>query len=153
VQTGQGSATTPVDEGVVVSGVPITASDDSGSFHVHPTFALGEPKSPGVYLLTLEMTAPSLGLPASEPIFIVFNQQSDPALVAAAVAYVEDVLVSPVVPGCVGDLDGDGVIDANDLGILLSAFGVSAAGDVDGDGVTDANDLGTLLAVFGGICD
>lgn len=153
VQTGQGAVTTPVDEGVVVAGVPITASDSSGSFHVHPTFALGEPKSAGVYLLALEMTTPTLSLAASEPIYIVFNQQSDQGLVDAAVAYVEDVLVTPIEPGCVGDLNEDGVVDTSDLGILLGAFGATGAGDLDGDGITNTVDLGILLGAFGVACE
>jgi hypothetical protein len=52
-------------------------------------------------------------------------------------------------------LDGNGVVDAEDLGVLLSSFGLSGggvAGDVDGNGVVDADDLGALLGVFGEVC-
>ncbi len=58
---------------------------------------------------------------------------------ATAGAYVPS---SPAVPG---DLDGDGVVNSSDLGVLLSAWG-SAAGDLNGDGMTDSADLGVLLA-------
>jgi agmatine deiminase len=56
-------------------------------------------------------------------------------------------------PACPGDFNGDGVIDAADLGTLLSAFGTaSAAADINGDGIVDAADLGLLLGVFGTAC-
>ena len=58
--------------------------------------------------------------------------------------------------GCPADLNGDGVIDLADLGILLADFGCPqpgpCAGDVDGDGDTDLADLGILLSVFGQPC-
>lgn len=53
----------------------------------------------------------------------------------------------------VGDLDGSGTVDADDLGILLGAFGLTGEGDLTGDGITDADDLGILLSVFGYTCD
>ena len=59
------------------------------------------------------------------------------------------------IAGCRGDLNGDGVVDLADLGILLADFdctGGNCAGDVDGDGDTDLADLGILLAEFGNIC-
>jgi hypothetical protein len=55
--------------------------------------------------------------------------------------------------GCVGDLNGDGVVDLADLGILLADFGCvppgPCVGDLTGDGRTDLADLGILLADFG----
>lgn len=46
------------------------------------------------------------------------------------------------------DLDGDGVVGASDLTILLAAWGVcdGCATDIDGDGVVDGTDLTMLLA-------
>lgn len=50
------------------------------------------------------------------------------------------------------DLNGDGVIDAADLGVLLAAWGTSGEpsgqSDLDGNGIVDAADLGLLLAAF-----
>lgn len=56
--------------------------------------------------------------------------------------------VPPTLP-CPADLDGDGEVGLDDLGIVLAAFGVSPSGDIDGDGETDLGDLGILLANFG----
>lgn len=49
---------------------------------------------------------------------------------------------------CPADLDHDGVVDAVDLAMLLTAWGTPDA-DLDGDGTTDATDLVILLAAWG----
>ena len=43
-----------------------------------------------------------------------------------------------------GDLNGDGVVNASDMAIMLNAWG-SAAADLNGDGTTDSQDLAILL--------
>jgi hypothetical protein len=48
-------------------------------------------------------------------------------------------------PPLPGDLNGDGVVDGADLGILLTGWGGSGAADLNGDGVVDGADLGILL--------
>lgn len=57
----------------------------------------------------------------------------------------------PVIPG---DLNGDGLVDAEDLFILLAAWGACAdpddcPADLDGNGEVDAEDLFILLANWG----
>jgi hypothetical protein len=67
-------------------------------------------------------------------------------------AGVDEVLVSVLecVGGLVGDLNGDGVVDTADLGILIAAFGSSdPIADINGDGTVDTADLGILIAAFG----
>ena len=63
------------------------------------------------------------------------------------------VIAEPVGPICLGDINGDGVVDLTDLGVLLADFGCvppgPCDGDLDGDGNTDLTDLGILLADFG----
>jgi len=49
---------------------------------------------------------------------------------------------------CPQDLNGDGVVDTADLGILLGSFGMSGIGDLNLDGVIDTADLGLLIAGF-----
>lgn len=53
--------------------------------------------------------------------------------------------------GVLGDLNGDGIVDGADLGVLLSAWGAcpSCAADLNGDGVVDGADLGLLLSNWG----
>ncbi|HMN96946.1 MAG TPA: PKD domain-containing protein [Phycisphaerales bacterium] len=52
---------------------------------------------------------------------------------------------------CYGDLDGDGYVDAADLGVLLAAWGFcdGCPADLDGSGSVDAADLGILLGAWG----
>jgi hypothetical protein len=56
----------------------------------------------------------------------------------------------------VGDLNDDGAVDGNDLGILLAAWGPVPAGDataqacdLNRDGTVDGVDLGMLLSAWG----
>ena len=60
-------------------------------------------------------------------------------------------LAAPASAQCVGDLNGDGVIDGADLGVQLSAWGpcTGCAADINGSGVVDGVDLGLLLAAWG----
>lgn len=53
---------------------------------------------------------------------------------------------------CFGDLNGDGVVGAADLSIVLSGWQSgpgTTSGDISGDGETDGSDLGLLLANWG----
>ena len=48
-------------------------------------------------------------------------------------------------PAIEGDLNGDGVVNASDLAILLGAWGTTGPGDLNGNGTVEAQDLATLL--------
>jgi hypothetical protein len=48
-----------------------------------------------------------------------------------------------------GDVNGDGKVDAADLALLLSGWGLSGASDLDGDGITGPADLAILLSNWG----
>lgn len=53
---------------------------------------------------------------------------------------------------CPADLNGDGVVNGADLGVMLAAWGVCpapCASDLNHDGVVDGADLGVLLAAWG----
>lgn len=50
---------------------------------------------------------------------------------------------------CPEDLNGDGVVDTADLGIMIASFGGSGAGDLNLDGVVDTADLGALIGGYG----
>jgi len=48
------------------------------------------------------------------------------------------------------DINGDGIVDTADLGILLGVFGTTdPTADLNNDGVVDTADLGVLLGQFG----
>ncbi len=62
----------------------------------------------------------------------------------------EGVLIVDCVPDCAGDFNGNGIVDASDLSVLLGAWGSSTAGpDIDNNGIVDAGDLATLLGNWG----
>ncbi|MBL9121226.1 MAG: VCBS repeat-containing protein [Phycisphaerae bacterium] len=48
-------------------------------------------------------------------------------------------------PANPADLNGDGVVNAVDLAILIGAWGGAGLGDINGDGTTDAVDLALLI--------
>jgi hypothetical protein len=53
-------------------------------------------------------------------------------------------------PSCIPpDLNCDGSVDAQDLAILLGAWGSSGPGDLDADGIVNAADLAILLGAWG----
>lgn len=50
---------------------------------------------------------------------------------------------------CPGSLNGDRLVNADDLGILLNSWGGGGIADLDGNGIVDGDDLGELLARWG----
>ena len=60
----------------------------------------------------------------------------------------DGVVGPPASGGVIGDLDGDGVVAASDLSILLSQWGASGTADLDSDGVVGAADLSILLGAW-----
>jgi hypothetical protein len=51
--------------------------------------------------------------------------------------------------GIPGDIDGNGVVDGHDLGVLLGSWGAPGQGDLDGNGVIDGHDLAIMFANWG----
>lgn len=78
------------------------------------------------------------------------------ALVAVEVvdstnAYVGDVVLLLEVP-LTGDVNGDRLVDGNDVNLVLGQFGgedPNLPEDVNGDGIVDGNDINAILANFG----
>jgi hypothetical protein len=54
---------------------------------------------------------------------------------------------------CTGDLDGNGEVDASDLGLLIAAWNTDGSivegSDINGDGIVNAADLGLLIGAWG----
>ena len=66
--------------------------------------------------------------------------------------FVMDFALTPAVPGCPADLDGNGEVGHDDLAIVLGNWGAcppECPGDLDADGVVDGTDLGILLGSWG----
>jgi len=68
---------------------------------------------------------------------------------------IDDADIQAVTPPIPGDLNGDGFVNSQDLGILLGSWGVcppqasSCPADINGDGVVNAQDLAILLGSWG----
>ena len=50
---------------------------------------------------------------------------------------------------CPADMDGDGSVDVDDIGIIISEWGGSGRADLNGDSIVDVNDLIRLLGLWG----
>ena len=95
---------------------------------------------------------PLTGSPAPTSTMRVRFIASDTGTGSIVEAAVDDfaILVTQCAPGLPSDINGDGVVDTADLGILIGAFGSAGpVGDLNGDGAVDTADLGILIAAFG----
>jgi hypothetical protein len=146
ITKGGSSVTTPlVDQ--VEPGYVFGSANSSGKLHEHVGYELLSPTTDGIYLLQLTLWSPDVAIAESAPFWILFNKNRDQQMVEDAGQWVRDNLL-----GVPGDLNGDGCVDQQDLGILLAAYEVNGDGDIDGDGDTDQSDLGILLSNYGN-CD
>ena len=55
----------------------------------------------------------------------------------------------PPPQSCLGDLNGDNVVNGADLGQLLGNWGASGLGDLNNDGIVTGADLGLMLGAWG----
>lgn len=127
------------------------AVQSNGGWHRHLGFRLfaeaGALPPSGIYAFELELYSNDGVTLPSAPLWLVFNDGRSAAELEAAVAWVEANLVEGETP-CPADLDGNGVVNASDLSILLAAWATDGA-DLTGDGLTNGSDLSSLLAAWG----
>jgi len=94
----------------------------------------------------------ALGLTSVDPITVTLDQPLAP-LDHVLLVDLNNGLPSPLlVVRCPGDINGDGVVDTADLGILIGQFGETGfeqPADINGDCVVDTADLGILVGNFG----
>ena len=73
-------------------------------------------------------------------------------LALALVAVLAPAVQGQPTPPCSADLDWDGTVSGNDLGLLLGSWGHVVAAptpDIDGNGIVDSQDMGALLGGWG----
>jgi hypothetical protein len=80
-----GPVTTPIVPGIV-DGFSLNVAAD-GSWHRHFDFVLGSPAASGIYLLAMQLHSSDPGIGASEPFYIVFNQNDTELVHDAAIGY------------------------------------------------------------------
>jgi len=93
----------------------------------------------------IEVSVSALALDPFLPHDLVFSADTDHDGVYEAMASVG---VQVVLATLGADLNGDGSVNAIDLGVLLGNWGGSGIGDIDGSGVVDAADLAQLLGAW-----
>ena len=83
------------------------------------------------------------------------NNMTKKILVALALAATLFILFRPAF-AVIGDVNGDGKVDMQDIGIVARAFGTSPgaprwnpAADVNGDGTVDMRDIALVASHFG----
>ncbi|MFM7808060.1 MAG: endonuclease/exonuclease/phosphatase family protein [Planctomycetota bacterium] len=99
---------------------------------------------------TLQFTFNSAGATPGEYATIATVRTSDEAVAGEQVRNVTVNLTVTVGTGLLGDLDGDGLVGAGDIAILLLDYCACAgcSSDLDGNGVVDNGDLSFLLLLF-----
>ena len=139
------SRDTPVvDEPVVGFGLGVNGN---GEFHHHYVMTLGSPADDGVYLLELELWSDPAVYGASEPLWIVFEQDAEPCVSRIARQFVrEQIAMSDAGSECLADHDESGGVDFFDLlSFLDDWFSLGVCADIDGSGQVDFFDLLAFL--------
>ncbi len=91
------------------------------------------------------------GVPG-ETVLLGFNDELD-GLLGGSFLQQSSLRDARLVGGCQGDVNGDGVINTADLGLMLGDFGSGdPESDLNCDGSVNTADLGLLLNEFGGSC-
>ena len=133
--------------------LPITVSSVNNM--IHPEFYVDNPNSEGCHLngYTTTFVASANGLQIGETyhIRLAIGDGTDSALDSAVFLQAGSFsCFQTVEAGTLGDLDGDGDIDMNDLLLIISEFGCDTAcdADLDGDGVTGMADILLFLGLF-----
>ncbi|MGH7130936.1 MAG: GC-type dockerin domain-anchored protein [Phycisphaerales bacterium] len=157
------NATTPTtDQTAPGFGVSISAG---GTYHHHFGYTLLSTATPplvpaetGVYLLELQVWSSSPTVARSLPYWMIFNQNAEPADLAAAEAWSRSHLLCLAdVAGLGGSIGGDGQLTADDIVLFLGAFfggDLSVAdvaglgGSIGGDGQLSADDIVVFLSAF-----
>ena len=116
-----GPVVTPAQPGVV-SGFELPVSSD-GAWHRHYDFVLSAPASTGIYLLQLELSSSEDLVGATDPFFIVFNQNDTQLNHGAAIEYAE----LQIDTGMTGDFNQDGFVDAADYTLWQDNRGLNIA--------------------------
>ena len=116
-----GPVTTPQQPGAV-AGFELPVSSD-GAWHRHYDFVLSAPASTGIYLLQLKLSSSDGLVGATDPFFIVFNQNDTQLNHGAAIEYAE----LQIDTGMPGDFNQDGFVDAADYTLWQDNRGLDIA--------------------------
>lgn len=120
--------------------------DLGGGFALDGALPVGIGSEPGTIPLLFQTRGASPGV-VRRSLAIVLSDEDVPGAATSVLSL--DVVVTIVADGPDADLNGDGVVDAIDLSILLGQWGAPGIADLNDDGVVDAVDLTILLGSWG----
>ncbi len=106
----------------------------------------GGPENSGGWIYKSLRIADYMTPTATMKVRFIAEDSATGSLIEAAV---DEVRITITECGAAEDLNGDGVVDASDVAILLNNWGGSGLGDIDGNGVVDAADVAALLNAWG----
>jgi len=110
------------------------------TLHVNPSASDAEPST-----VDATLTIPGSVLP---PALVLYNDGGfSTDEIRVATTWHEAIGQSP--QPCLGDVNGNGMVDAGDLAALLGQWGAGGSADFDGSGSVDAADLSVLLGMWG----
>ena len=126
-----GWASTPAVQPVISAGCIFTEDQvPAGNYH----------------LLSLEFMIPMDAVPGQEIAIDAFNMSFANYDFQFGTVQVE---AGTVIVNRSADLNENGIVDAGDIGMLLSYWGENELGDLNGDGFSGGTDMGILLALWG----
>lgn len=117
---------------------------------------LGEPGPASADLITIQLDDTN----GSFPSVVTIDEDSFRGGVVGSVLTTNlpiTVTVTKGAPFCVGDFNGDGVVNGSDVSGFVGAFGSVCAstdcrGDFNGDGVVNGSDVSGFVGAFGSVC-
>lgn len=134
---------TPV-QSEVAEGFSLSVGSN-GQWHRHFDYVLAEGAGDGFYLLTLELYSTNTQIGASEPVFIIFNQN----MPYEQEQHVIDYVLSTLAPACPADFNDDGGVDGADIGAFFDAWsGSDVSADINIDGGVDGADVEEFFTVW-----
>jgi hypothetical protein len=148
--------TTPVDTSIAVSNLGFTADQatmdidqvqiPSGPFSLVSGTTTGVGANAASVVVRFNPTGLSPGTYQATATIRTSDENVPGAVNSQIVATLVATLGGSANPA---DLNGDGVVNGADLGILLAAWGGSGTGDLNGDGTINGADIGILLSNWG----
>lgn len=129
----------------------------NGEYHTHYAIRLERDGSPatgteslGVYLLELELRIDSGIYAPTEPFWFVLSNGASTQDLADALAFARDVIGGcGETPGCLADVNGDGIADPSDFTAWVAAYNQQLpAADQNGDGLISPADFSAWVANY-----
>ncbi|MFO0827913.1 MAG: hypothetical protein U0572_07150 [Phycisphaerales bacterium] len=131
--------------------IPLTGTIDFGGENVtlsvaaSTTFEQSTPIDPPVTFSDQPFALPTV-LPPGGTANLLFSGSF--ASIGISAGFDISLVADAVPQSNPADLNGDGVVNSRDLGILLGAWGTPGPGDLNGDGIVNSADLGILLGAW-----